>query len=345
MKETFALASVPQQAYTLGLAGTLPYLATSVSTVWLSWGLNTQYPTQSTFLNAFLFDHASATHWLQILEPIQVGYGAVIISFLGAIHWGLEFAEKATHPERTRLRYAIGVLAPAVAWPTIFMPTEWALTTQFAAFCALYFTDSRATVRGWVPSWYGTYRFVLTAVVGAAILISLVGRAKVGEGHTRLSAAELKERIQGRGGPSDTYRNWAKEEEEERKRLKEEKKKEEKKKKEAEKKTKEGGQKKKGAKKEGQEGSKQEDGEDEDTKQQGDDKNEDDQKGDEQKGDEQKGDEQKGDEQNGDEQKGDEKKEADVSQQQSDEQNKSEQKEQAGDGDGKPSKSKKQSKE
>jgi hypothetical protein len=248
VKETFALATVPREAYVLGLAGTLPYLATSLSTVFLSWNLNTEWPTQSAILNSFLFSHETATHWLHILEPIQVGYGAIIISFLGAIHWGLEFAEKQSSHDRTRLRYGMGVLAPAVAWPTIFMPTEWALTTQFAAFCALYYADSRATVKGWVPPWYGTYRFVLTAVVGTALLISLVGRAKVGEGHTRLTTAELKERIRGKPTQAQKYHNWAKEEQKEKERIKEEKKREEKKQKEAEKKAKEEEEKKNQAK-------------------------------------------------------------------------------------------------
>lgn len=198
--------------------------------MYLSWNLNTTWHPSNYLLNSLFLQHGSAEHWLQLLEPIQVGYGAVIISFLGAIHWGLEFAEKrapATKEEedRKRVRYAIGVLAPAMAWPTIFMPVEWALTTQFAAFTALYFNDSRAAVKGWAPPWYSTYRFVLTAVVGTAILVSLVGRAKVGEGHTRLSTAELRDRIQGRGygGKGDQYRNWGKEEAEERERLKEEK--------------------------------------------------------------------------------------------------------------------------
>ncbi|SPQ24239.1 9422e340-088c-45bc-ae00-534184a7c0d4 [Thermothielavioides terrestris] len=233
VKETFALATVPREAYALGLAGTLPYLGTSLSTLWLAWSLNTEWPTRSIFLNSFLFSHDSATHWLQILEPLQIGYGAVIISFLGAIHWGLEFGEKQPNHSRTRFRYGAGVLAPAMAWPTIFMPTP-----------------------GWAPTWYGTYRFVLTAVVGVALLISLVGRAKVGEGHIRLSTGELAERIKGGPGSGDGYRNWAKEEEEERKRIQEEKKKEEKKRKEAEKKAKEEEQKKKRAEKEIAEGSK-----------------------------------------------------------------------------------------
>ncbi|KAJ4289965.1 hypothetical protein N0V88_006766 [Collariella sp. IMI 366227] len=236
VKETFALSSVPREAYLLGLAGTLPYMATSLSTAYLSWNLNHAWPTQSHLLNTLLFNHESAGYWLHLLEPIQVGYGAVIISFLGAIHWGLEFAEKQPNHTRTRLRYAMGVLAPAVAWPTIFMPVEWALTAQFAAFSALYYADSRATVKGWVPPWYGTYRFVLTAVVGTALLVSLIARAKIGEEHSKSERGELSERIRAKRASGQQHHNWAKEEAEERVRLKEEKKKEEEEKKREEKK-------------------------------------------------------------------------------------------------------------
>lgn len=87
MKETLALETVPPLSYQLGLAGTIPYLATSFATVFLAWDMNTQWPSSSQFLNHFMISHDSAAHYLQMLEPIQVGYGAVIISFLGAIHW------------------------------------------------------------------------------------------------------------------------------------------------------------------------------------------------------------------------------------------------------------------
>ena len=59
------------------------------------------------------------------------------------------------------------------------MPIEYALITQFLAFNFLYFADARATVRGWFPPWYATYRFVLTFFVGASIVISLVGRGQI----------------------------------------------------------------------------------------------------------------------------------------------------------------------
>lgn len=87
LQEALALRSVPPLSYQLGLAGTIPYFLTSLSTVYLSWDINTEWPSQSQFLNHIMISHEQATHYLHLLEPIQVGYGAVIISFLGAIHW------------------------------------------------------------------------------------------------------------------------------------------------------------------------------------------------------------------------------------------------------------------
>lgn len=76
-------------------------------------------------------------------------------------------------------RYAIGVAAPAIAWPTLLLPAEYALITQFFAFNYLYYCDARAAVKGWTPSWYHMYRFVLTFVVGGSIVVSLVGREQL----------------------------------------------------------------------------------------------------------------------------------------------------------------------
>ena len=116
------------------------------------------------------------------------------MSFLGAIHWGLEWAGyggKHGYP-----RYAIGVLAPAVAWPTLLFPVEHALITQFLAFNVFYAVDSSACNRGWTPSWYSSYRFILTFVVGASIVLSLIGRGQVAErGHPILTTEARARKI------------------------------------------------------------------------------------------------------------------------------------------------------
>jgi hypothetical protein len=102
-----------------------------------------------------------------------------IISFLGAIHWGLEWAGYGgTHGYP---RYSIGIISTALAWPTLLLPAEYALISQFLVFNFLYYTDARATKRGWAPAWYGVYRFVLTFVVGASIVVSLIGRGQIAD--------------------------------------------------------------------------------------------------------------------------------------------------------------------
>jgi hypothetical protein len=68
-----------------------------------------------------------------------------------------------------------------VAWPTLLLPAEIGLITQFLAFTFLYYADARASVRGWAPSWYATYRFVLTFIVGASIVASLIGRGQIAD--------------------------------------------------------------------------------------------------------------------------------------------------------------------
>jgi hypothetical protein len=71
------------------------------------------------------------------------------------------------------------VIAPAVAWPTLLLPIEYALISQFLAFTFLYYADARAAIRGWTPSWYPMYRFILTFIVGSSIVLSLIGREKI----------------------------------------------------------------------------------------------------------------------------------------------------------------------
>lgn len=63
---------------------------------------------------------------------------------------------------------------------------EYALISQFCAFTFLYFADARAVVKGWAPQWYSTYRFVLTFVVGASIVLSLIGRGQIADKINRL---------------------------------------------------------------------------------------------------------------------------------------------------------------
>ena len=74
VKETFALDEVPREALVIGMAGVLPYLVTSMSTVYLAFDINHASETGS----GFLFSPHVAEQLLHIIEPLQVGYGAVV---------------------------------------------------------------------------------------------------------------------------------------------------------------------------------------------------------------------------------------------------------------------------
>nr|POE47216.1 hypothetical protein CFP56_00548 [Quercus suber] len=172
----------------MGMAGVIPYGVTSLSTVYCAWEIH-QAAESGT---GYLMSEKTAEALLHVIEPLQVGYGAVIISFLGAIHWGLEWA--AYGGTKGYPRYMIGVTSTALAWPTILLPVEYALISQFLVFNFLYYNDSRATKRGWAPPWYAVYRFVLTFIVGASIVVSLIGRGQIAD---RIgSAPSAADRIQ-----------------------------------------------------------------------------------------------------------------------------------------------------
>ena len=56
------------------MAGVLPYLATSLSTVYLAWDINHAASNGE----GFLVSGPTAELLLHVIEPVQIGYGAVV---------------------------------------------------------------------------------------------------------------------------------------------------------------------------------------------------------------------------------------------------------------------------
>jgi hypothetical protein len=67
------MSTVPRQAYYIGLAGVLPYLGTSLSTVFCAWEI-----THSNGAYGMIMSPQTAETFLHVLEHVQVGYGAVV---------------------------------------------------------------------------------------------------------------------------------------------------------------------------------------------------------------------------------------------------------------------------
>jgi hypothetical protein len=93
-------------------------------------------------------------------------YAAVILSFMGGVHWGL-----AMHapPHQATLQLTISVVPALIAWGALGTSLRTSLTILAAAFVALFVFDQWAMRRGLAPPWYSKLRLPLTAVVVACI--------------------------------------------------------------------------------------------------------------------------------------------------------------------------------
>jgi len=178
---TGAIASqVPQPVMVLGLAGALPYLGTSLTTIYLAREAGVAAAGGVTGV-----DPAVAVAVLNNCLDIQVTYGAVLLSFLGALHWGFEFAGYGGQKGYSRL--LLGVAPALVAWPTLALSPMTALVTQWVGFTTLWYFDMKVTGSGWTPQWYSQYRFYLSILVGTCIIGTLAGTSYLGPvaGHSQ----------------------------------------------------------------------------------------------------------------------------------------------------------------
>ena len=97
-------------------------------------------------------------------------YAAVILSFLGGIHWGLAMRLDAPPP---RVLWW-GVVPSLVAWPAAVMPPDAGLVVQGLMLLACYAVDRQLYPQLGAAGWL-TMRFRLSAVAALACFIGAAG--------------------------------------------------------------------------------------------------------------------------------------------------------------------------
>ncbi|KIL67170.1 hypothetical protein M378DRAFT_74364 [Amanita muscaria Koide BX008] len=182
-------AEVPTPMMVLGLSGGVPYVAAAATTAYLAHAAG--LAAMGLVPNV---DPAIALALLHRALEFQVTYGAVLLSFLGAMHWGLEIAGYGGPQGYARL--ALGAAPILIAWPTLAMEPITALIVQWLGFTALWLADAKATMAGWTPRWYAQYRFYLSLLVGTCIIGSIACTAYWGPvaGHGVISHSLEKSR-------------------------------------------------------------------------------------------------------------------------------------------------------
>ena len=100
-----------------------------------------------------------------------VSYGAVILSFIGAVHWG--FLLKSDSIQRQGLLLSVSVLPALIGWLALISPLPAALLMLCIAYPLLYFYEKFSELNNLLPAWYMLMRFRLTIVVTLSMFIGL----------------------------------------------------------------------------------------------------------------------------------------------------------------------------
>lgn len=100
-----------------------------------------------------------------------LAYGATILSFLGAIHWGLALQEPAEPP---RWMLVWGVVPSLLAWGALLWGTSGGLWLLAVGLWACYAVDRTVYPRFGVQGWLGM-RLALTTVASLSCLAAALG--------------------------------------------------------------------------------------------------------------------------------------------------------------------------
>ena len=155
--QSFTAEHPPRQTLLLGYAGLLPFIGGALG-VWL-----TPLAWRPTVLSALL------------------DYAAIILAFMGAIHWGLAMrAERKDTLALTQL--GLSVLPAGLGWLAIvdIIPAGLAVALLLFGFVALYLADLRAVRLELAPRWYPALRKPLTLGVVLCLLATWLGVMLVG---------------------------------------------------------------------------------------------------------------------------------------------------------------------
>ncbi len=149
MSERSTFAPIPSSVAWLGYGGLIPFVGLAAA-VLLQW-----HP--------------------ELARRALLSYGAVILSFVGALHWGFAMTVPSLDAaERTRL-FAWSTVPALLAWPALLVSTAWGAVILVAGFLAHYLQDRRLARSQAFPAWFLPLRLRLSSVACLSLLALVRG--------------------------------------------------------------------------------------------------------------------------------------------------------------------------
>jgi len=140
-------APMPRSVAWLGYAGLLPFVALAL---------------------ACLLDASHRAGW----QHHALNYGAVILSFVGALHWGFAISAHAMSERKRRACYAWSVMPALIAWLALMLDPFAASAMLAAGFALHYVQDWRLVRHAGLPAWYLPLRLRLSLVAIVSLLVT-----------------------------------------------------------------------------------------------------------------------------------------------------------------------------
>ena len=143
--------NIPKAAIILGLAGVLPFVVFGLLAITLGGGSVTP----------------------KLADTLLIGYGAVILSFIAGVRWGL--ALTVPNESDQALQLTVSTVPSIIAWAACFMPFAYGLPLLAFTHAAIAVWDIRAMHNGRGPVWYAKLRMILASLaVGILVIVGLV---------------------------------------------------------------------------------------------------------------------------------------------------------------------------
>jgi len=128
----------------LGYGGLLPFIGTAL----VCW-----------------FEPSHRYFWLEIL----LSYGAVILSFVGALHWGIAMVHPTAAGLPMNRVYVWSMIPSLLGWLALLLPPVAGATVLIIGFLVQFRRDLRLARMLPLPTWYLPLRLQLTVVASLCL--------------------------------------------------------------------------------------------------------------------------------------------------------------------------------
>ena len=141
-------ADARRRAWVLSIAGFIPFALFALCIAW--------------------FDQQNPLRPL-VIDSLKT-YGAIILSFLGGIRWGI--AMKSENVERTGVIFTLSVLPSIIGWLSLFLPLPYVFAVQALGFAGQGAWDSFAAQHRVYGLWFSRLRSTITFLVVGCLVIA-----------------------------------------------------------------------------------------------------------------------------------------------------------------------------